>query len=164
MLRDSKAGMPQVGVGQAGLTLTVQFLPSWAEIEPLRAYVESCSRNQTVALAEKTGMVVQELLENAIKYGDPGSLVELRVAMSPGRKTIEIAVSNRAHPSRVALLQKEFERIESTSPKDAFNAALQRLPKLPPGTSMLGLARIAMEAPIKLKLERDMVTLEASIR
>ena len=148
---------------QAGLSLTVQFLPSWGEIEPLRAYLESCARNQTVALSERTGMVVQELLENAVKYGDPATAVELRVTMSPGRKTIEIVVSNRAHPSRVTLLQKEFDRI-GAAPKDAFNSALQRLPKLPPGTSMLGLSRIAMEAAVRLKVERDIVTIEASIR
>lgn len=150
-------------LSQAGLTLAVQFLPSWGEIEPLRAYVESCARNQTVALSERTGMVVQELLENAVKYGDPGTSVELRVSMSPGRKAIEIVVSNRAHPSRVTLLQKEFERIDA-APKDAFNTALQRLPKLPPGTSMLGLSRIAAEASIRLKVERDIVTVAASIR
>jgi hypothetical protein len=149
---------------KAGLALTVQFLPSWSEIDPLRAYIESCARNQTAALAERTGMVAQELLENAVKYGDPGTLIELRLTMSPGRKTIEIVVSNRAHPSRVALLQKEFERIAGSSAKDAFTTALQRLTKLPPGTSMLGLARIAMEAAIRLKVERDVVTVEASIR
>jgi len=149
---------------QAGLALTVQFLPSWAEIDPLRAYVESCARNQTVSLSERTGMVAQELLENAVKYGDPGTPIEFRLTMSPGRKTIEVVVSNRAHPSRVTLMQKEFERIGTGSSKEAFSSALQRLAKLPSGTSMLGLARIAMEASIRLKVERDVVTVEASIR
>jgi len=149
---------------KAGLALTVQFLPSWNEIDPLRAYIESCARNLTAALSERTGMVAQELLENAVKYGDPSTPIELRLTMSPGRKTIEIVVSNRAHPSRVSLLQKEFDRIGAGSAKDAFSTALQRLAKLPPGTSMLGLARIAMEAAILLKVERDVVTVEASIR
>jgi hypothetical protein len=149
---------------QAGLSLTVQLLPSWSEIDPLRTYVESCARNQTGQLSERAGMVVQELLENAVKYGDPSTPVELRLTMSPGRKTIEIVVSNRAHPSRVSLLQKEFERIGAGSAKDAFSTALQRLPKLPPGTSMLGLARIALEANIRLRVDRDLVTVEASIR
>ena len=103
-----------------------------------------------------------DLLLDGLHYPDQlncvTALLDRQIPVPPG-----IIVSNRAHLSRVGLLQKEFERI-GLSAKDAFSTALQRLPKLPPGTSMLGLARIATEATVRLKVERDQVTVEASIR
>jgi anti-sigma regulatory factor (Ser/Thr protein kinase) len=78
---------------QAGLSLTVQFLPSWSEIDPLRAYVESCARNQTVQLSERTGMVAQELLENAVKYGDPSAMeADIRVRVERDLVTVEASI------------------------------------------------------------------------
>jgi anti-sigma regulatory factor (Ser/Thr protein kinase) len=145
------------------VALFVRFPPKWAHIEPLRQYIDLAARGRGYnGTADKLNIVAQELLENAVKYGDPGSDVELELRIDPG-KGVEIRVSNKAHRSRVVLLQKEFQRVQSESAKEAFTKALQRLQRLPDGATMLGLARMAMEANVNLEVSGDIVIVTARV-
>ena len=143
-----------------GLALFARFPASWDHIEPLRQYAELSIKTRTDdATADKTNIVVQELLENAIKYAEPKSEVELEISIA--RTTFDVCVRNTAAPSRLTILQREFQRVTGDTARDSFNRALQRLQRLPAGTSMLGLSRVAMEAALQLEIEGERVTITA---
>jgi hypothetical protein len=155
--------MTPPGARDSDLALFVKFPPKWAHIEPLRQYIDLAARGRGYnGTADKLNIVAQELLENAVKYGDPGSEVELELRIDAA-KGIEIRVTNKAHRSRVALLEKEFQRIQAEPAREAFTKALQRLQRLPDGATMLGLARIAMEASVNLRVSGDQVIITAQM-
>lgn len=147
-------------------SLVVRFAPTWEKIEPLRQYVVASAEGAGEQVASRVGIVLQELLENAVKYGDAVGHIEVQVAISSVRKLAEVRVSNRAQPSRIALLKKEYEGIQgSTETANAtFARALQRLQRLPQGSTMLGLSRIAMESTLSLEITGDLVVMVARIQ
>lgn len=145
------------------LVVRVALPPVWSQIEPLQSYLLAASNVHVPTLSERTGIVVQELLENAVKYGDPGRSIDLWLQIPSGRRGVDLSVSNHAHPRRIALLQQELEAF-GPNPKDTLARAMQRLPRLPHGVSMLGLARIVNEAAITLKIDGELVTLNAVIQ
>jgi len=145
------------------VTFFVRFPPKWNHIEPLRQYIDLSARARGYnGTADKLGIVAQELLENAVKYGDPGAEVELELRIDAAQG-VEITVSNKAHPSRVALLEREFQKARAESGKEGFTRALQRLQKLPEGATMLGLSRLMMEAAVNLEVTADRVVLTARV-
>lgn len=145
--------------------LNVQFRPVWAQISPLQQYVQTWVSAQAPKLSARTELVLQELLENAVKYGDRSSNVKMELRIDGGRQGVELKVSNKAHPKRMALLKQELESMSTAEgAKDAFSRALERAKSLPPGISKLGLARIVTEAEVDLKILNEYVTLTAAIR
>jgi two-component sensor histidine kinase len=146
--------------------VVVRFSPQWERIEPLRQYVVAMAGGSGDKVADRVGIVLQELLENAVKYGDALGHIEVELAVSSLRKQAEIRVANRAQASRIALLKKEYEAIRGggETANAAFARALQRLQRLPQGTTMLGLARIAMESDLMLEIRGDQVIMVAKIQ
>ena len=145
--------------------LDVHFRPVWAQISPLRQYVQTWVGAQAPKLFERTEIVLQELLENAVKFGDRSSNVRMELRIDRGHHGIELKVSNKAHPKRMALLKQELDSIKTADGgKDAFSRALERAKSLPPGISRLGLARIVTEAQVDLKIHDDRVTFIAAIK
>ena len=150
---------------QPAVLLDVHFRPVWAQITPLREYVQTWVGAQAPKLSERTEIVLQELLENAVKYGDRSSNVRLELRIDRGHLGVELKVSNKAHPKRMALLKQELEAMSTGGgAKDAFSRALERAKSLPPGISRLGLARIVTEAQVDLKIQDDYVTFTAAIK
>lgn len=144
--------------------LVARFLPSWDHIEPLRQYAEVAIKTRSdQASADKVSIVVSELLENAIKYGIPSSEVEFELSIARDGSGVEVRVRNRAMPTRLAVLQREFQRVAGDTASASFNRALQRLQKLPAGASMLGLSRVAMEATLQLEVAEDRVSITARL-
>lgn len=145
--------------------LLSRFPPVWEYIDPLRRYVDVLARSSVPNVAERVGIVVQELLENAVKFGNPSVPIELRIdpEIHGFARSVEVRVSNTASTQRIALLQKEFERIGSSTASEAFARALERLKRLPQGSSMLGLSRIAAEARMTLQVSQDRVLIVARI-
>lgn len=149
---------------QTDLALFARFPPSWEQIEPLRQCADVSIRARADdATADKAGIVVQELLENAVKYGNPTSDIEFELSIAKDGAGFDVCVRNKALPSRLTVLQREYQRVVGDTAHDSFSRALRRLQKLPQGTSMLGLSRVAMEAPLKLEVDADRVTFTAHI-
>jgi hypothetical protein len=146
--------------------VVVRFSPQWEKIEPLRQYVVAMAGGAGDKVADRVGIVLQELLENAVKYGDAVGHIEVDLAVSSLRKQAEIRVGNRAQASRIALLKKEYDAIRGggETANAAFARALQRLQRLPQGTTMLGLSRIAMESDLSLEIRGDQVLMIAKIQ
>lgn len=148
----------------ASLALYVRFPPSWEHIEPLRQYTEvSVKARAGSRAAEKASIVVQELLENAVKYGIPAADVEFEIHMSDGGAGLDVCVRNSAHASRLVVLEREFARIQADPGGEAFKQAPQRVARLPQGTTMLGLPRVAMESTLQFAIKGDRVEILAHV-
>jgi hypothetical protein len=147
-------------------SIIVRMPPAWGKIEPLRDYVVAAAGGAGEIVAGRVGIVLQELLENAVKYGDAMGHIEVHVTLSVVRKHAELRVVNRAQPSRIALLKKEYEGVVGTTEVAgaAFARALARSQRLPQGSTMLGLARIAMESSLSLDISGDQVAMTARIQ
>jgi hypothetical protein len=144
--------------------LLVRITPVWEHIEPLRQYVNVWVKTKAgMEVADRSGLIVQELLENAVKYGDPKADVELALCVHRAGQAIDIRVSNRAHPSRLAILEREVHRNRANEPREAFARALERLQRLPEGSSMLGLSRVALESTLDVEIGIDSVTMTAHV-
>lgn len=133
--RPSTDRLPVPVVDRNATVISVQFPPSWEPIEP-------------------------------VKYGDSQSMIELNVTLSSARKSADIRVANRAQLSRIALLKKEYEGITKAddTATTVFARALERLQRLPQGSTTLGLARIAMESAITLEINGDQVVMNARVQ
>jgi hypothetical protein len=106
-------------------------------------------------VAERAILVAQELLENAVKYGDVTGEIELDLRLEENGRMFEIHVSNDAVASRVDILEKELRRLEALEPAAAFEAAMQRAKSSRNGGAMIGLARIRDEGAVDLTLHID---------
>jgi hypothetical protein len=133
----------------------MRFRPMWAYIsgtrEFCRFFCETTFRKPEVA--ERAQLVIQELLENAVKYSADSKECDVELAIRQhNEKEIEIAVSNFASPTAVAKLSEELERIANMKPEDAYMFAVQRAATLPDGHSaQIGLARVRFEGLVDIK-------------
>jgi hypothetical protein len=134
-------------------SLELDLAPEWGAIrptwEPCREALSRGGLGEDEAYA--LCMVAQELLENAVKYGDAsaGEPVHLSVQVAPAEVTIE--VQNRVGADDVQL--RRFDRAIQwlRGFQDPFEAYVERLKQVSAesyrgGQSGLGLARIAYEA------------------
>jgi len=145
-----------VAEGRLQLRLRLPF--SWDCIESVRQAVSAviaASLNDQL-LAEQMAMVASELLENAVKHGEPGP-IELCVEETDGQ--LDIALGNAIDPDCASLEQLcariDFIRL-FPSAKEAYLAALsavyeQGLASSSSTQSTLGLARIAAEGECLLQ-------------
>lgn len=152
--RDHTLGVP---------TVAVRFPPIWTHIQPLSTYAGALLEAKGKGnAAERVAIVVNELLENAVKYGDPAGEVTFELFADAGQ-AIVVRVTNKAHPSRVAILERELKRNATANPKEAFARALERLQHLPEGSTMLGLSRVALEAELGIDTTANVVVATAKI-
>ncbi len=148
----------------AEVVTIVRVPPRWPNIRPIATHVEFCVTAWTYEeRGKRAGVVVHELLENAVKYGDLSSNIEVEVRMPQPGMRFSIRVTNRASATRVQTLREEVERIAKQSPEQAFLEAIKRAGGRPSGNSMIGLARISHEGEVTLLVEeaQGMVTVIA---
>jgi hypothetical protein len=143
-------------------SLELDLPPTWGSIQPVWAPCHEAlcrgglAENEAYALS----MVAQELLENAVKYGDPSSPrpIHLSIQLTPAEVTIEVQ-------NRVAVEDAELVRFDRAIQwlrgfQDPFEAYVERLKLVSAesyrgGQSGLGLARIAYEAKCLLDFYVD---------
>jgi hypothetical protein len=90
--------------------------------------------------------------------------VEFELRYHERSSQLVIVVRNHAQPARIRVLEREFERSTEGDAGAAFARAVARLQRLPSGTSMLGLSRLASEAQLELKVDGTLVELTARVR
>ncbi|MEM6930466.1 MAG: hypothetical protein AAF602_26250 [Myxococcota bacterium] len=143
---------------QPSLDFSIRVPPDWRRIEQVRECVVSAVEAvyAPVLVGDTTGIVVAELLENAIKYG---SLSPCHVAIEGDRREIRVAVTNHLDPatSNPETLGEHVAWIQSfDEPQEAYMACLtmafQRSGTRPSGSG-LGLARIRYEGGCTLAID-----------
>ena len=130
----------------------LRFKPLWLYVDEVREFCGFFARAtfEDPAIGDRVGLVVHELIENAIRYGDEKEL-ELRMERSEG--VVVIRVANTTSDERAKKLSAAFSEMMSASATDAYARALQTAAGRPSIESGLGLPRVRCEGQVDLELE-----------
>jgi len=130
----------------------LRFKPLWLYVDEVREFCGFFARAtfEDAAIGDRVGLVVHELIENAIRYGDDKEL-ELRMERFEG--SVVIRVANTTSDDRAQRLVAIFSEMMAVSPGDAYARALQNAAGRPSIESGLGLPRVRCEGQVELELE-----------
>lgn len=130
----------------------LRFKPLWLYVDEVREFCGFFARAtfDDAAVGDRVGLVVHELIENAIRYGDEREL-ELRLERTVGHVVIRVA--NTTSDERAQKLSDVFSQLMAVSAGDAYARALQSAASRPSIESGLGLPRIRCEGQVDLELE-----------
>lgn len=150
MSRSASASTDPRGVASA----FIRFRPTWSYIDGIRRFVEDfCHATDAGApLAERARLVIQETLENAVKYSVVDASNELELTMNTDAADFEISVSSKPDPAHLDALRQQLDELYQRPPKDAYVAAFARAASSPTASARLGLARIRYEGKMDLTL------------
>lgn len=138
--------------GDTDRLVQLRFKPLWLYVDKVREFCDFFARAsfEDVTLGERVGLVVHELVENAVKYGDDQ---ELELHIERNKSDVVVCVTNTATPDRAVRLERSFGDLMQFSPEVAYAEALRAAPSLPPSESRLGLPRIRFEARFEVSLQ-----------
>jgi hypothetical protein len=130
----------------------LRFKPLWLYVDEVREFCGFFARAtfDDAAVGDRVGLVVHELVENAIRYGDEREL-ELRLERTVGQVVIRVA--NTTSDERAQRLAEVFSQLMLASPGDAYARALQSAASRSSIESGLGLPRVRCEGQVDLELE-----------
>lgn len=138
-----------------GLRLDLAIPPDWERIEPVRQAVALCAAAvfEDPELQERLAMVSAELLENAIKHGQPGPVFfSLRDRSDAVVVSVRNAVENTS--GSTSTLESRLSWIKSfPEPRDAYLSAMSVIYEdgARAGGSELGLIRIVYEGRCQIE-------------
>jgi hypothetical protein len=138
--------------------ILMRFRPAWTYIDGVREFCRFFCETTFKAedLAERASVVVQETLENAVKYSTDGDDAELELRIESQGTTIEFSVSSLPDPSHLPRLREELTSMAAQTPEQAYVAAFLRVAAADPtAASRLGLARIRHEGRTELSLQEE---------
>jgi len=128
----------------------------WENVERVRASVESVclAMGRSAERGQAVGMVVAELLENAIKYGDWSRSEHFRFRLWGESERAFVVVENpvRDDDPEAAILARTMEWIEGfATPAEAYRASMLASAEGAPAS--LGIVRILYEGRCSLRIE-----------
>jgi hypothetical protein len=140
-----------------GTLVLMRFRPAWAYIDGIREFGRFFCKTTfgTEELAERACVVIQEALENAVKYSTDSPNGELELKIQTVGTTIEFSVSSLPDPAHAARLRRELTGLHAMEPEVAYLAAFQRASDEPDAAARLGLARIRYEGNVELSLTEE---------
>jgi hypothetical protein len=132
----------------------MRFRPAWAYLDGVREFCRFfCEATYPQKdLAERVRVVLQETLENAIKYSTPGQQSELELEVHADPERFLITVTSRPDPRHLQTLKNELSHLAMLDPEAAYLAAFVRAANEPDAPARLGLARMRYEARFELHL------------
>jgi hypothetical protein len=141
----------------APLLVSVSFRPVWAYIDGVREFGRFfCETTfKQAGLAERAQVVLQETLENAVKYSaqDPDS--KLEVEISSDGSELQISTLSHADPKHLQTLREEIDMLRRFDPEAAMIAAFARAAHEPEAPARLGLARMRYEGQFELQISEE---------
>jgi len=130
----------------------MRFRPAWVYIDGIRDFGEFFCRTTfpDPEVAARACVVIQETLENAIKYSldDLSDVLELEISASSTK--IEFSVTSTPNRLHLDQLKAELNQLRQSEPEAAFVAALERAQREPEASARLGLARMRYEGGVEL--------------
>lgn len=146
-------------------TIAMRFRPTWGYIDGIRQF---CGQFCATAVADgvfvdRVQLVVQELLENAVKYSTAKSVadVEFELSIAEGSPDFTIAVMNHGTAEMVGILQEEIAVMTSMEPQQAYTYAMRRAVRGGHRMNRLGIARMRCDGQVELSAT---TTLDGRIR
>ena len=134
----------------------MRFRPRVAYIDGIRDFCSFFCRttfpDSTVAV--RVQLVIQEMLENAIKYSavEKGCDVELEVRLEPENQQLVIVVLNYATAEAVNILRDEIATISKMEPEEAYFFSMQRAKRGAVGVNRMGIARMRCDGQVDLSV------------
>lgn len=140
-----------------GALVLMRFRPAWAYIDGIREFGRFFCKTTfgTEELAERACVIIQETLENAVKYSTDSPNSELELKIHAEGERIVFSVSSLPDPEHIERLRSELSGLHSLDPKQAYLAAFQRASDEPDAAARLGLARIRYEGDVELSLKEE---------
>ncbi len=154
----TSTSLPQsLRVGPYEPAVFIRFRPAWAYIEGIREFGRFfCQTTFNEArLADRAQVMIQETLENAVKYSDRNALSELELVMSMDGKQLEISVCSCPSAEHLGTLKAELETLYAQEPEQAYLAAFERAARDPEASAKLGLARLRYECGADLSITEE---------
>ena len=129
----------------------LRFRPLWRYVDEVREFCGFFARAtfRDEEIGQRVGIVVHELLENAIRYGDER---ELELLLERAGARVVISVANTTSDERVDALRAYLASLRELPPDEAYARALQNAASSSETQSGLGLARIRCEGQFDLEL------------
>ncbi len=149
---------PSVSVSEdPNPSFKVRFHPLWTYIEGIREFGRFfCEQGSPDArLAERAQVIIQEALENVVKYSVPGPLSEFEVRLSRGGSQLEISIVSSPAQPHLLDLREEMRRVAETDPETAYISAFERAATSPSASARLGLARMRYEGAADLSVTEE---------
>jgi hypothetical protein len=135
----------------------VRFRPAWVYIDGIREFGRffcSATFNEP-GIAERAQVMIQETLENAVKYSDRATLSDLELFMSMDGKQLQVSVCSSPSPEHLTTLKREMEQLLAQDPEQAYLAAFERAAQDPGASAKLGLARLRYECHAELSVAEE---------
>jgi hypothetical protein len=128
---------------------------AWTYIDGIRRFGQFFSEHAFVDLGapERASMILQEILENAIKYSVRTDDAEIDMSLSFESDFFVVTVGSMPSPSHLEVLREELTLLNAQTPEDAYVAAFARAASNESAGSRLGLARVRLEGKADLSLE-----------
>ncbi|NUP07819.1 MAG: hypothetical protein HOW73_17360 [Polyangiaceae bacterium] len=126
----------------------------WQRLDEIRRLVRDTLCAHPAELQNAAAMTASELVENAMKYGEPLPQRDGgRLTVSADDSTITITVENAAAAGeRIATLERSIERIHAAkAPEELYLARLQEFGEDSEASGQLGLLRIAFEGRFDIR-------------
>ena len=135
----------------------MRFRPAWAYIDGIREFGRFFCETTfgTVELAERARVIIQETLENAVKYSTKSPESELELMIHARGSVIEFIVSSTPDARHMETLKRELAGLNARDPEQAYLAAFERASNEPEASARLGLARIRYEGGVELALREE---------
>jgi hypothetical protein len=128
---------------------------AWTYIEGIREFGHFFCQHAfaDVGVPERATMILQETLENAIKYSVRTPDAEVDLSLSFEDDFFVVTVGSTPSPEHLGVLRKELALLNAQSPEDAYVAAFARAASDESAGSRLGLARVRLEGKAELYLD-----------
>jgi hypothetical protein len=135
----------------------MRLRPIWTYIDGVRDFTGFFCKHTFAEpkLAQRAQVVMQETLENAIKYSLRGPDSELEISITSTGADLCIAVASTPDPDHLQRLRNELQEIARKEPRQAYVEAFARAAVSPDASAQLGLARIRFEGQAELYLEEQ---------
>jgi len=143
--------------GPAPLLVSLSFRPIWAYIDGVREFGRFfCEKTfEQRDIAERAQVVLQETLENAIKYSSLEQDSKLEIEIASDGSELQISTLSHPDPAHLQALREEIEMLRKFDPEAAFIAAFARATREPDARAPLGLARLRYESQFELQVSEE---------
>lgn len=148
--------MESIPVNRDERLVDIRLRPLWAYIDGVREFGRFFCRTtfESDEIAEQVRLVIQEMLENAVKYSE-SEWSEVRFVLCRENQRVLISVSNYPTEEAAQDLLEQFDWVSASEPQEAFADALRRAATQTDGSSKLGLARMRFEGGVELSVKRE---------
>jgi hypothetical protein len=128
---------------------------AWAYIDGIREFGQFFFEHSIaeVSVPERVTMIIQETLENAIKYSVRTADAEVDLSLAVEDDFFVVTVGSTPSPEHLGVLREELAILNAQSPEDAYVAAFARAASDENAGSRIGLARVRLEGNAELCLD-----------